>query len=199
MASVPSIPERASRRVTRVPVLLNVTSVVVLIAGILAFLIAFDVGGIRNTAEVNNPEPRNQPPQVPVTPKTVPMSRAAANIAIRFLNTAVPRTNLALSYTLVTREFRQGLSLKEWKTGNIPVPYFPIWNRGAGYSPYQVHWSYKNELMLKILLTPKKGQGLKAQEFWIGVKRANASAPWKVYYFQPYWYPPRLTAREDGG
>jgi hypothetical protein len=175
---------------------LTIASAIVLVAGVVTFLIAYNVGGIRNTAHVSNPQPRNEKPQVYTKPKTVPMSRAAANVAIRFIDTAPARKNLAESYRLVAPELRQGISFAEWKKGSIPIAYFPVWAKGAGYSPYQVAWSYENELMLKILLTPKKGLGLKSQQFWIGIKRANAHSPWKVFYFQPYWYPPRLSEQD---
>jgi hypothetical protein len=180
-----------------VPLWLTVASGIVLIAGVLAFLIAYDVGGIRNTAEVNNPQPSNQPArQVEPTPKTVPLNRQAANVAIRFIDTAVARKNLAASYKLTAPVLRQGMSLQQWKTGNIPVQYYPIWAKGAGYSPYEIHWSYRNDVMLKIRLVPKKGSGVKEQEFWIGMKRANSKAQWQVWYFMPYWYPPRLNTRD---
>ena len=193
MSTASSTPADERRRPNRVPLSLTIASAIILVAGVLAFLIAYDVGGIRNTADVNNPKPTNQPAQVVKKEQTVKMSRAAANVAIRFIGTAPARENLALAYRLVTNDIRQGMTLKEWLTGNIPVTYFPVWKKGAGYSPYKVASSYKNDLMLKIMLTPRKGEGLKTQEFWTGIKRANASAPWKVYYFQPYWYPPRLT------
>ena len=176
---------------------LTVASALVLVAGVLAFLIAYDVGGIRNTAEVNNPQPSNEPAQV-VAPKqpTVPLNRQAANVAIRFIETAVARKDLTASYKLTAPELRQGMSLKQWKSGNIPVQFYPVWAKGAGYSPYTVSWSYRNDVMLKILLSPKKGSGIKAQQFWIGMKRANPKAQWQVWYFMPYWFPPRLTVRD---
>lgn len=196
MSSASSTSAPVGRRPNRVPIWLTAASVFVLVAGVLAFLIAYDVGGIRNTADVNNPKPSNQPAQVVKKEATVPVTKAATNIAIQFLDTAPARKNLALSYKLVTNDIRQGMTLKQWMTGNIPVTYYPVWGKGAGYSPYQVAWSWKNELMLKILLTPKKGEGLKPMQFWIGVKRPNAAAPWKVYYFQPYWFPPRPTIKD---
>lgn len=206
MSSVPSTPARDApapvhRRVNRVPPWAPIVSAIVLVAGVLAFLIAYDVGGIRNTADVSNPRPSNEPATpVPAKQKTVPLNKDAANVAIRFIDTAVSRKNLAASYNLITADLRGGLTLKEWKTGNIPIAYFPVWARGAGYSPYEIaddgKWSHENEAMLKILLTPRKGEGLKPQQFWIGVKRASAKAPWKVSYFQPYWFPPRPIERD---
>ena len=194
MSTASSTPADERRRPNRVPLSLTIASAIILVAGVLAFLIAYDVGGIRNTADVNNPKPTNEPPrQVQRNPPTVPLNRQAANVAIRFVETAVARTSLAESYKLTAPELRQGMSLKQWKTGNIPVQFYPVWAKGAGYSPYTVSWSYKNDVMLKILLSPKKGSGVKAQQFWIGMKRANPKAQWQVWYFMPYWYPPRLT------
>lgn len=188
---------RPGRSSGRVPVWLPIVSGLVLLAGVVAVLIAFDVGGIRNTADVSRPVPSNEPATpVPAKQQAVPVNKAAAQVAIRFIDSAVARRNLEASYSLITPEVRGGLSLAEWKTGNIPVQYFPVWKKGAGFSPYRVEWSYRNELMLKILLVPEAGSGLKDTQFWIGVKKVGTPAVWKVNYFAPYWFPPRLTERD---
>ena len=185
---------RPARRSGRVPVWLPIVSAIVFIAGALTFVIVYDVGGIRNTANVSNPVVSDEPAQVPAPlGKTMPLNRAAAQVAMRFIDSAVARRNLASSYALAGPDLRGGLSLAEWKTGNIPVQYFPLWEPGAGSSPYRILWSYKNEFMLQIMLVAKKGSGVRDQQFRIGVKRIGQPPAWKVTYFQPYWFPPRLT------
>ena len=180
------------------PLWLPIVSALVLIAGALTFVIVYDVGGIRNTADVSNPVISDEPAQVQAPlQKTVPLNRAAAQVAIRFIDSAVARKNLASSYALAGPDLRGGLSLAEWKTGNIPVQYFPVWEPGAGNSPYKILWSYKNEFMLQILLVAKKGSGLKDTQFRIGVEKIGKPAAWKVTYFAPYWFPPRLTGDDQ--
>ncbi len=197
MSSVPApAPSRPTKRSGRVPTWLPIVSAAVLIAGVLAVLIAYDVGGLRNTADVSNPVPSDEPASVPVKQKTVPLDKSAAQVAIRFIDSAVARKNLADSFALATPELRAGTSLAEWKTGNIPVQFFPVWEKGAGYSPYRVEWSYKNEIMLKILLVPKQGSGLKDTQFWVGVKKIGTPPVWKVNYLAPYWFPKRPTERD---
>ena len=176
------------------PVWLPIVSAIVFVAGVLTFVIVYDVGGIRNTANVSNPVISNEPAQAPPPlQRTVPLDPAAAQVAIRFIDSAVARKNLASSYALAGPALRGGLSLEEWNTGNIPVQYFPLWEPGAGNIPYKILWSYKNEFMLQILLVAKKGSGIKDAQFRIGVKKIGKPPAWKVTYFAPYWFPPRLT------
>ena len=171
-------------------------SAALLVTGVLAVLIAYDVGGIRNTASVDTPPLRNEPADVPVARRTVPMSREAANIAIKFIDGAVTRKNLAGTYALAAPELRRGMTLAEWKRGDIYVEYFPVSERGAGYSPYKVEWSYENELMLRLLLTPTKASGLKPQEYFVGVKKVGAPPRWAVFYFAPRSFPKRPTIND---
>ena len=181
---------------TRVPRWLPWLSGGLLVAGVLAVLIAYDVGGIRNTANVDNPPVRNEPADVPVARKTVPMSREAADTAIKFIDGAVTRKNLAGTYALAAPEIRRGMTLAQWKKGDIYVEYFPVSARGAGYSPYRVEWSYENELMLRLLLTPTKASGLKPQEFFVGIKKVGTPPRWAVFYFAPRSFPKRPTIND---
>jgi hypothetical protein len=166
----------------------------VFVAGVLAVLIAFDVGGIRNTAHQDRPVPSNKPASVPVKRTTVKPSKQALATIVEWIDATVARKNMATSYALTAPAMRQGLSLERWKTGAIPVQYFPISPRGAGYSPYEVQWSYRNELMLQVLLVPQKGKGVdKPATFWVGAKRLGTGRDrhWRVWYFAPRWFAPR--------
>jgi len=54
---------------------LPIVSGLVLLAGVVAVLIAFDVGGIRNTADVSRPVPSNEPATpVPAKQQAVPVN-----------------------------------------------------------------------------------------------------------------------------
>lgn len=50
---------------------------------------------------------------------------SAREVGAMFVRTAVVRRNTICSYDLVTPTLRQGLSRREWQTGNIPVQPFP--------------------------------------------------------------------------
>jgi hypothetical protein len=161
----------------------------ILVAGVVAFLISYDVFGIRNTAHVDNPVVGSKA-ATPPAPKrvTVPANKEALQTIIRFLDAAVARKDLPTSYALVTPGLRQGMTLKQWNTGEIPIPFFPIWEKGAGYSHYSVQWSYKNELMIQVLLGAKKSAKLDPLTLWVGAKRIGGK--WLVWYVAPRWFAP---------
>ena len=78
---------------------------------------------------------------------------------------AVARKNLAVAYNLVTDTLKQGLTLKQWQSGNIPVVPFDV---GAGLvAPMHVLYSHPRSAELQILLLPKHGKG---QFFILGLK-----------------------------
>jgi hypothetical protein len=167
----------------------------ILIVGMVAFMISYDVFGIRNTAHVVRPVPGTKP-AVPAAAKrvTVPASKEALKTIVRFLDTAVARKDMPVSYALATPGLRQGLTLKQWKTGAIPVPAYPIWKSGAGFSPYQVQWSYKKEVMVQVLLTSEKKANLKPLTLWVGAKLIGGK--WRVWYVAPRWFAPVPTVSQ---
>lgn len=184
----------ASRR--RVPVWLPWVSGLVLIAGVIAVVVAYDVAGLRNTADTTvtpGPPPK---PLVSVPPgKTVPLSKEARNVIIRFIDASVTRSDLVTSYKLAAPELRAGMSLAEWKTGTIPVPVFPLQAKGAGYSPSRILYSYKNNAQLQLSLIPSKQgekEGVTPTRFWVGVKKI--AGEWRVYYFSATGMAPILDA-----
>jgi len=98
----------------------------------------------------------------------------------RFIATAVQRENVGASFELVTPELRNGLTKKEWASGNIPIVLFPDVNwrafslrfndAAAGVSYYFVH-----------LRSKKQAHG--EAEFWIGLKHDHDRL--LVSYFAP--------------
>ena len=75
--------------------------------------------------------------------KQVPLDAAARKVAGRFILTAVARQNLAESYALAHPELRQGMSKREWLTGNIPVVYYPA--KQIETATFKVDESYPGE------------------------------------------------------
>src|ERR1700754_4267609 len=75
----------------------------------------------------NNPGPTedtrviDKPAQGAATKKTVPLSKEVMTVASKFVKTAVMRQNLAASWSVTAPTMRQGFTLKQWKTGAIPV------------------------------------------------------------------------------
>jgi hypothetical protein len=166
----------------------------VLLIGIAAFVSVFFLRGTSNayTSPISN-----VPAQKVPHPVKAPPSKAALAVARKFIESAVLRKNLDVSYRLASPELREGLTLKQWRTGNIPVVYYPAGNtHTAGFT---VDWSYRSQILLDVFLVVKKGHpNIRPDlDFYIGLKRKGGTAHgrWLVNYFQPNWHPGILSAQ----
>ena len=155
-------------------------SLVLLAIGVGAFTFAF----FRNTGDPTETF-SNEPADIYKPEKTVGIDTAAKRVAGEFIKTAVARKDLASSYDLVTPELRQGMTRKQWETGNIPVVYYP--SGDLELATFKVSRSYKNEVVWEVFMVPKPGSGTDPARFYIGLKRAGEKAPWRVYYWVPHY------------
>jgi hypothetical protein len=153
----------------------------VLVAGVVAFTVAW----IGDTGTSQETPLSNEPAKVFTPRKQVPLDVEARKVAGRFILTAVARENLGESYELAHPELRQGLSRKEWLTGNIPVVYYPA--KEIEQARFKVDESYPNEAILEVALLPRDPKKVKPQVFFIGLKKAGkgAAARWQVNYWVP--------------
>jgi hypothetical protein len=152
----------------------------ILVAGIVAFstVYLFDTGtSVEQKITVRETGPAIVPEEKP----TVALDPAAKQVAGRFILTAVARRSLGESYTLTHPELRQGLSLSEWKTGNIPVQYYPA--DAIDKATFKIDESHADEALLEVALVPKKGADVKPQIFFIGLKKV--AGKWMVNYWAP--------------
>jgi hypothetical protein len=152
----------------------------ILVAGIVAFstVYLFDTGtSVEEKITVRETGPAIVPEEKP----TVALDPAAKQVAGRFILTAVARRSLGESYTLTHPELRQGLSLSEWKTGNIPVQYYPA--DAIDTATFKIDESHADEALLEVALVPKKGADVKPQIFFIGLKKV--AGKWMVNYWAP--------------
>jgi hypothetical protein len=124
------------------------TSALVLAAGIAAVLIVF----VRNTGSSVQAPFSTTPVDVVTTPKKAPLPKDARLVAGRFVLTAVQRKNLAEAWNLVGPQIRQGMTYKEWLSGNIPVVPFTA---EISLAPIKVDFSSKDYALLEIILLPK--------------------------------------------
>jgi hypothetical protein len=122
----------------------------------------------------NAPEERisNVPAQQPKREVKAPLPQEARNVAMRFIQTAVARKNLDEAWDLVGPNLRGGLSKKEWLTGNNPVVPFPI--EQLDVAPYKIDESFEESALIEVALLPKKGSGVRAQVFFLGLKRVGS-------------------------
>jgi uncharacterized protein YcnI len=169
----------ASRRFNR---WLFVLGTVVLVAGIVAILIKV-IGN--NNGHVKNAAPTGPPISIPKAQKNIHFPAAGWKVAKEFLMTAPARKDLARSYELVDSNVRGGLTLKQWKTGNIPVPYFPI-EKIVRYNWKNTNFAHPRDAVVNLILVPTRKSGLpRASTFQIEVIKVGqgASAHWVVDYF----------------
>lgn len=129
----------------------------------------------------------NEPADIYQPKQTVGVDPDARRVAGEFIKTAVARKNLAASYDLVSPELRQGMTRKQWATGEIPVVYYP--SGDILLATFKVDRSYKNEVVWQVFMVPKTGSDTQPAVFYIGLKRAGDKAPWRVFYWVPRYQP----------
>lgn len=165
----------------------------VLFAGVIAFSIAYfgdraDKTDVR--AATNEPAPIKAEPTVPLDPK-------ARRVAGEFVLAAVTRQNVKKAWTLAHPDLRSAVSRSEWMAGTLPVPVFPA--KAIDAASFKTDLSHPREVVLDLLLLPKKGSGYRPQAFFVTLKAVgNGKAKrWLVVSFLPHGGPE--TARPDVG
>ena len=154
-----------------------------LIAGIVVFMVVM-LGGRGGGEEELTPIPAATPAAQPAKIDT-----EARVVAGKFILTAVARKDLAQSWKLVHPTMKQGFTLAQWKRGEIPVVPYPVANLKE--ARFKVDELTTNSVMLGVVLIPKPGAKVKAQEFDIGLKAVGKGSGrhWLVDYWMPKWSP----------
>jgi hypothetical protein len=123
------------------------------------------------------------PPVVYVEPAKRPLGSAERqrllDMSLRFVATAVTRSNVDVAYDLASPNLRQGLTRRQWHTGNIPVVPFPAVSLVA----WQVDWSYKNDVAFDLALRANKRSDTVGKTFTIELKRYGKQ--WFVEQWTP--------------
>jgi hypothetical protein len=138
----------------------------------------------------NTAPPEAQVSNIPVKisnsePKPIHLTRKqeglALGVAARFIHTAVARKNIDSSWGLVSRQYRQGFTRKQWDTGNIPAPPYP-----EGNARWALDYSDEKGVGFQIALFPPKGSTYKPQVFLIYLHRIGPSNKrWVVDQWEP--------------
>jgi hypothetical protein len=180
------------RRQVRDRIALGVAAVLLLV-GLVAFL--------QSRTDTGPAPTRSAQPQLPASAapaeqlkKGGKLEPGARKVAVRFLQTAVGRTSLDEAWALATPELRSGVTLKQWRTGSLPIPPFPI--RDLESTGFDVLESSKNKVLIQVLLVPKLGTEYVPTRYDMTIERTSAKAPWKVSYCNPY-APPGMYAEPD--
>ena len=112
------------------------------------------------------------PAQQPEQLVKAPLPHEARRVAVRFIQTAVARRNLEEAWTLVGPNLRGGLTKERWITGENPVVPYPM--DKLDVAPYKVDESYTRSALLEVALLPRKGSGVRAQVFFLGLVKVGS-------------------------
>ena len=184
----------SSRRFSR---WLFVLAAVVLAAGIIAIIATRGGSSSSSSAPAENANPTGPTISgLEEAQKNIRFPAAAWKVAQKFIYTAVSRRNLAQSYALADENIRGGFTLNQWKTGNIPVTYYPT-AEIIRYNWKNTNFTHPREAALNLILEPPKNSTQRPQTFLIFLKKfgSGAKAHWMVDYFNIVASPPVPTPK----
>jgi hypothetical protein len=157
-----------------------------LAAGVLALIIKL----VPSTSGNTDASKTQHPVVVPQTPpKTVKLAPEARDVAGTFILTAVRRKHLEKAWNIVGPQIRQGMTYKQWLTGNIAVvPYLTP----TDITPMKVDYSFRNQALVEVAMVPKKGYKGETNIFWLELRRVGPAGHkrWLVWTWTPREAPP---------
>jgi len=116
-------------------------------------------------------------------PKTVKLDPEAQRVATKFVKTAVARKNLDVAYRLAGPHVREGMTLKQFLTGNIAVVPYKITKKTS--ASMKIDKSYATSAQLELyLVTP----GHPGRDFFVDMVKKNGK--WYVDGWVPRGTPP---------
>ncbi len=165
-----------------------VFATLVLIVGIVAFVTV----RLGDDGESATQATTTTPPIEDFNPATTeavpgPVAPEARQAAGEFILAAAGREDLAKAWKLTHPELKAqcGCTYKEWLTGNIPVQFYPTGNLDG--ATFGVDESTARRVVLEVLLSPKEGEEVDPQAFFIGLKAVGKGA--KLKWLVDYWAP----------
>lgn len=102
--------------------------------------------------------------EVSALPESANLPEEAEAVVRKFVVTAVGRGDLGEAWSIAGPNLRRGMTLEEWKQGEIPVAPFP-----ADSIDYRlkVDYAYATEAVIEIALLPKRGFNMDPQIFFL--------------------------------
>ena len=170
-----------------------VVAAAVLAAGVIALVVTKTTGGSSSSnSAANNVNPTGPAiKELDKAQKNIRFPADAWKVAQQFVYSATSRTNLARSYALADESMRGGLTLNQWKTGNIPVTYFKT-KKIIRYNFKNTNFAHPRQAAVNIILVPSKNSTARPVPALIFVKKVGqgAKAHWMVDYFGAVQGPP---------
>ncbi len=132
------------------------------------------VGGsivIGNTGHRDEAPLLDEPARVYREPEAMTLTRAhrreLLEASLRFVRSAVTREHVDASYDMASPSLKQGMTRREWDTGNIPVIPFPA----VGLVGWRVDYAYRNDVALDLSLVADKKSDTVGKTFTIELRR----------------------------
>ena len=127
----------------------------------------------------------NEPAQLLERTKPVHLTRADRrqidSTLERFVQEAMGRTDLAASYALATPTLRGGLTLAQWRRGDIPV--YPYTARPGSTEGWNLQYVEPDHAAIEVFLQPGKGEKLGPVTVAVDLRRQ--AGRWRVDALAP--------------
>jgi hypothetical protein len=147
---------------------------VAVVAGGVAAAIVFLPGGEKLDREAASPSPRAAPGAshhpLPMHLTATDRDQLRSTIAL-FVSTSVARHHPERSWSIVHPVLRQGLTKRQWSTGNIPVVPYPA----AGVDLLVLQSAVDQKVLAEVLLEPAPRSHLVRKTFQIELRRLPRS------------------------
>jgi hypothetical protein len=122
----------------------------------------------------------------PKAPTTVALDPRVRPLVQRFIQTAVARRNLAAAYWMAGPQVRQGMTLRQWLKGEIPVVPYPI--DPTTDVQVAVDYSYARRARLEVFLVTPDRNVNSPHTFFVDLIKRHGT--WYVNGWVPRWTPP---------
>ena len=117
-------------------------------------------------------------------PRLAPSDRAAINATLAvFVNHGVKRKGVGAAYDVVTPTMRDGMTRKQWASGDIPVYPYPA--AGRQFHEWTILSRSSQEVGIELILNPAKGHVGKLGQIAFHVYLKPVRGRWLVDSFMP--------------
>jgi hypothetical protein len=117
-------------------------------------------------------------------PRLAPSDRAAINVTLDvFVNHAVKRKGVSAAYDVVTPTMRDGMTRKQWASGDIPVYPYPA--AGRQFHKWTIFERTSQEVGIELILAPPARLERKVGQIAFSVYLKPGDGRWLVDSFIP--------------